>query len=184
MAYIDPAVWRARTFHAEDPVIIRRVREPFGWLGNMSPFPVVHAGVRHRSTEHLFQCLRVEDPEVRRAIREESNPLKAKMLARKHADKRTVVCLSEDDLDLMRLCLKLKLEQHPAFQDRLRETGGRHIIEDCTSRPRGTGLFWGAALQGDVWSGMNWLGELWMEARASLGPPPEEEEDPITALFG
>lgn len=183
MAYIDPAVWRARTFRAENPVIIHRVRDPFGWMGNMSPFPVVHEGVRYRSTEHLFQCLRVEDPEVQKAIREESNPLKAKMIARKHADKRTVVCLSEDDLDLMRLCLKLKLDQHPAFQDRLQETEGQHIIENCTSRPRGTGLFWGAALEDGVWSGMNWLGELWMEARQELLSQPRKDEDLIGSLF-
>lgn len=169
MAYIDPAIWRETTWADDHPVLIRRNKDPYGWMSNMSPFDVQHEGVNYRTTEHLFQCLRVEDEHVRSAIRVEKNPMKAKFAAKKHADKRTTRCLSEADLDNMRLCLRLKLDRHPALRDRLLDTDDRTIIEDCTKRQRGTGLFWGAALGDDgIWRGRNWLGTLWAEQRKRL----------------
>ncbi len=50
----------------------------------------------------------------------------------------------------MKVCLKLKLEQHPELRDRLLATGDDEIIEDCSKRKRGSGLFWGAALEDGV----------------------------------
>src|SRR5262245_54934742 len=41
-----------------DPVLIRRVRDPFGCLGNMSPHPVEWQGFTYPTAEHLFQCSR------------------------------------------------------------------------------------------------------------------------------
>lgn len=135
----------------------------------MSRFKVVHEGIEYPSTEALFQCLRVEDEEVRALIRAETNAFKAKLMAKKHADKRTIECLSDVDLDNMRLCLRLKLEQHPNLAEMLLDTDDRIIIEDCSNRQRGTGLFWGAALHEDGhWFGANWLGALWMEQRQRL----------------
>lgn len=42
------------------------------------------------------------------------------------------------------------------------------LIRKVKERKRVSGLFWGAALEGDVWEGQNWLGTLWMELRANL----------------
>lgn len=161
--------WDEITWHNDNPVLIRRVRDPYGWMGNMSRFKVEHEGIEYPSTEALFQCLRVEDEEVRALIRGETNAFKAKLMARKYADKRTLTCLSKTDLDNMRLCLRLKLEQHPNLVEQLLDTDDRIIIEDCSNRQRGTGLFWGVALhEDDYWFGANWLGVLWMEQRKRL----------------
>ena len=176
--------WTERIFEAEDPILIRKVKQPFGWMGNMSPHPVKHEGHEYRTCEALFQCLRVEDEAVREAIRAEKSPMGAKLKAKKHSTARTIECLTPEDLDLMRLTLRVKLEHHRAFVDRLLETGDRCIVEDCSRRQRGTGLFWGAALRDDgSWAGMNWLGELWMELRRELAAAKPEPEDGIFDLF-
>ena len=61
--------------------------------------------------------------------------------------------------------LGLKLQAHPSLMRQLVATGDAQLIEDCSSRPRGSGLFWGAALQDGAWMGKNQLGRLWMELR-------------------
>jgi predicted NAD-dependent protein-ADP-ribosyltransferase YbiA (DUF1768 family) len=80
-----------------------------------------------------------------------------------------VVPQSEEDVRLMGLVLDLKLKAHPGLKTELLATGDATIIEDCTSRPRGSGLFWGAVLQPNgTWKGTNMLGELWMQLRQEL----------------
>ena len=74
----------------------------------------------------------------------------------------------KDDLDLMRQCLKLKVDQHPDLKDKLKTTGDRLIVEDCTARQRGDALYWGMAQVKGQWVGENWLGLLWMEVRGKL----------------
>lgn len=151
-------------------IAFRRVKDLYGWLGNMSPHPVTYAGQEWRTTEALFQALRFpfQSP-VRELIREQKSPMAAKMLSKKYADERQIVPLSEDDLTSMRLCLRLKVEQHPHLKDELLSTGDAVLVEDCTARPQGTGLFWGAELKADgTWNGRNALGVLWMELREEL----------------
>lgn len=144
-------------------IVIRKVREPYGWLGNMSPYPV---GL-WRTAEHLFQALRFADSsEIRKQIMEATSPMVAKKIAREHALEMIVEPRSERDLSNMRRILGLKLEQHPLLLEALRATGSRRIVEDCTARSNDSGLFWGAARQVDgTWRGTNMLGVLWMELR-------------------
>jgi len=149
-------------------ILIRKVKEDFGWLGNMSPYPVKHNGKTYRTTEALFQALRFDDEEIIELIREQKSPMSAKMKAKKNRDRMVVVPMSDADLENMRLVLRLKLLQHPKLRDDLFATGDQEIVEDCTKRPRGSGLFWGAALQDEKWVGENWLGWLWMELRDEL----------------
>ncbi len=149
-------------------ILIKKVKEEFGWLGNMSPYSVEFEGKTYRTTEALFQALRFDDDEIIEAIREQKSPMAAKMIAKKHRDRMVVTPLSTADLDNMRLVLRLKLEQHPRLRTALLATGTEEIVEDCTKRPRGSGLFWGAALRDGAWVGENWLGRLWMELRDEL----------------
>ena len=169
-----------RPFDAVDPILIRGSRDPYGWLGNMSPFPLSYEGEGYRTAEALFQCLRVSDEETRELIRAEKSPMGAKLKAKEHADKRTTIPLSETDLDLMRLVLRLKIQQYPQLEMWLRKTGTTMIVEDCTRRQHGTGLFWGAAhLGGEKWTGVNMLWNLWMVVRMQLKP----KSDPLEGFF-
>ena len=92
----------------------------------------------------------------------------AKMKAKKNKDRMVVVPLSGEDLDNMRLVLRLKLLQHPILRDDLLASADEEIVDDCTKRPNGSGLFWGAANRDGEWVGENWLGRLWMELRSEL----------------
>jgi N-glycosidase YbiA len=144
-------------------VVIRKVREPYGWLGNMSPHPV---GL-WRTAEHAFQAQRFADTsDVRKLIMAATSPMAAKMIAKARAGEMVVQPRSEQDVALMHKILDLKLEQHPLLREALRATGSRRIVEDCTARASVSGLFWGAARQADgTWRGTNTLGTLWMELR-------------------
>lgn len=135
----------------------------------MSSHPIVHEGKRWRTAEALFQALRSEDALIREEIGGTRSPMMAKMIAKRHKQQRAVEPMSAQDLENMRLCLRLKLAQHTELQAKLRATGDAVIIEDCTSRGRrGTNLFWGAVRVPDGWEGQNWLGRLWEEARTRL----------------
>lgn len=145
-----------------------KVALPFGWLGNMSPFPIEYGGKTWRTTEALFQALRFEDDEIQEAIRAEKSPMGAKMKAKKHKAMMTIIPMGDADIENMRFCVRLKCKQHPSLQDELLKTDGLPIYEDVTSRPRGSGLFWGAKLTDEGWEGDNILGKIWMEIRSEL----------------
>jgi len=176
------------------PCLIGKVRDEFGWMSNMSPHAITHEGLVYPRAEQLFQCMRYFVPEelglkmvrsdvqasqeerdffcrasdVQKAVRAEKNPMKAKMIAKNGGNTpfMTVKPLSEKDLQNMRQILRMKLEQHPVLREKLIATGGRPIIEDCTRRARGSGVFWGAAKTATgEWVGENWLGRLWMQER-------------------
>jgi predicted NAD-dependent protein-ADP-ribosyltransferase YbiA (DUF1768 family) len=159
------------------PVItFTKVRLPNGWLGNMAPFPVKHEDLVYPTTEALFQALRFDDKGIREAIRSHKSPMAAKMTAKANANRMVVTRLSNLDIDNMRLCLKLKLEQHPALVPLLLETKQATIVEDASSRRGGSALFWGAAKVGETWVGENQLGKLWMERRIALKEIHEYDE--------
>ena len=134
----------------------------------MAPFRVTYNGTEWLTTEALFQALRFDNEEIREAIRAEKSPMGAKMKAKKHKSEMVIEPLSEADINNMRLVLRLKIEQHPELRETLIESGDAFIVEDCTKRQRGSGLFWGAALIDGSWVGQNWLGKLWMELRQNL----------------
>jgi predicted NAD-dependent protein-ADP-ribosyltransferase YbiA (DUF1768 family) len=149
----------------QDVAVIRKVREPFGILGNMSPHRVEYGDLVWRTSEALFQALRFPDGHpVRDLIRAERNPMQAKWCAKSHVDAMCIAPMSEADLENMRTVLRVKYAQHADVREVLESTGERLIVEDCTNRQRGSGLFWGAARPD--WTGENWLGRLWMDKRA------------------
>jgi N-glycosidase YbiA len=149
-------------------ILIRKVAEPFGWLGNMSPFPVIWSEKLYRTTEALFQAMRFEEQNVIEAIRMAKSPMTAKMVAKRDRNVMVVEPRSSRDVENMRTVLRLKLEQHPHLKQELIATGDQSILEDCSKRPHGSGLFWGSALQDGQWVGQNMLGRLWMECRDEL----------------
>ncbi len=149
-------------------IIIGKVKDEGGCWGNMAPFPIEFNGEVWLTSEALFQAMRFDDEKIKQEIRNEKSPMGAKMKAKKYQASMVVEPTSEKDIDNMRLCLKLKIEQHPELKQKLVDSGDTFIVEDCTRRQRGSGLFWGAALVDGEWKGQNQLGKLWMELRATL----------------
>lgn len=151
----------------EDQIIaFTKVSLPYGWLGNMSPYPVFYQGYEYSTAEALFQCLRFDDEDVIQEIWEQASPMAAKMKAKKHRQKMVIAPCSAPDINHMEMVLMLKIEQHGELRTQLLATGNSTIIEDCTKRRRAT--FWGAALIDGEWKGENRLGKLWMELRERL----------------
>ena len=95
---------------SDTDVVIRRMRDINGWMGNMSSYPLLYDGEVYPTAEHLFQALRFARGDHRAAFLVEPR--------------------TPQDV------LNLKLEQHPDLRERLRETTDRKIVEDCTRRPR------------------------------------------------
>lgn len=164
----DPNIYPVAASTSDPIVRVRKVSEPFGILGNMSKHPIVDEfGVSWPRAEHLFQAMRfLAGSSTRELIRREKQPMQAKWLAKSRVAEMNVEPMSEADLANMRVVLRLKLVQHADVRACLASTRELVIVEDCTSRQRGSGLFWGAALRDEGWVGHNWLGRLWMEIRA------------------
>ena len=153
---------------SQNVISFTKVKLPYGWLGNMSPYPVQYDGVWWLTAEALFQALRFPpDSPVRKIIHGQKAPMAAKMLARKHRAERTVEPLSEQDFANMRLCLQLKAKAHRTIREQLMATGDKILVEDVSSRPRKNDP-WGMKLVGGTWKGENLLGNIWMELRAEL----------------
>lgn len=153
-----------------DCISFTKVSLPYGWLGNMSPYPINYEGKTWRTTEALFQALRFSDEDIREEIRKEKSPmgakLKAKSFMKSNPSKISVTPLSVEDLENMRMCLLIKIKQHPDLQEMLIKTGNLKIYEDVTSRGRkGSNLFWGALRENGEWIGENHLGLIWEEIR-------------------
>lgn len=156
-------------------IAFTKVNLPYGWLGNMSAEAVVYHGKRYRTAEALFQCMRFEGhPSIQEAIRDCPSPMSAKMVAKKHRHliEDSVAHLWEEDVERMRLCIRLKLEQHPALKRMLLATGELLLVEDVGRRRGISALFWGAYWDADkkAWVGKNTLGRCWMECRTNLKP--------------
>lgn len=139
---------------------------PFGWMGNMSPYPIKFGEDTYRTTEALFQALRFSDPDIKALIMSEKSPMGAKFVAKARVDQMTIKQLSDKDVDNMRLCVRLKVKQYPNLLKELLETGDVLIVEDVTNRgDKGSNLFWGAMFVEDEWVGENVLGKIWMDIR-------------------
>jgi ribA/ribD-fused uncharacterized protein len=151
-----------------EPIGFTKVALPYGWLGNMSPYPIQFEGKEWRTSEALFQALRFSDPDIREEIRSQKSPMGAKFVAKKHKNKMNVIPLSDHDISNMEMCIILKLKFNPELKDLLLETQDRLIYEDVSSRMRGNNLYWGASIVNGEIVGENMLGKIWMKIRSGF----------------
>jgi len=161
-----------------EEIAFTKVKLPYGWLGNMAPYPIVYQKQVWKTSEALFQALRFADEsasetsERRAKIRAEimllGSPMAAKMAAKKNLSLMTITPRSPEDVNNMRRVLCIKLNQHIELVKRLLDTKDANIVEDCTARQNESGLFWGAAKVDGKWTGQNMLGKLWMEIRYEM----------------
>jgi ribA/ribD-fused uncharacterized protein len=153
-------------------ILITKVKELSGWLSNMSPHPIQYDGKLFRTCEALFQWLRFQKhPEIQEVIIDQKSPMGAKMKARKNRDllsRGEKWDEADEDIPWMKMCLQLKMQQHPELKSLLLETGDAIIIEDCTTHDRESAKFWGTVKVDGNWIGENRLGKLWMEVRNEL----------------
>jgi len=143
----------------------------YGWLGNMFAAPITYNGQIWRTSEALFQALRFEDVTIREMIRNERSPMSAKMVTKPKEVKmkRVVEPMSEEEIDNMRLCLRIKFEQHSDLREKLLKTSDHIIFEDVSKfKNSARHKFWGAVNTNGQLDGQNMLGKLLMELREEL----------------
>lgn len=162
-------------------VAFTSVRAPYGWLGNMSPYPLTVETLgtclrpgTWRTSEALFQATRFDDASIHEEIRACKSPMQAKMVAKQHADRMIVLPRGPQDLSCMEQVLRLKLAQHPDIRRQLSAIPmGALIVEDVTARGvTESNVFWGAARINGEWVGENQLGRLWMDLHHGLALRP------------
>lgn len=147
----------------------RKVDEPLGWLSNMSSHPLRVEKIWYPTCEHFFQCMRFGDEGVRKEILKNKSPMVSKMISKKFKEMMVITPRGEEDLDLMRTVLRIKMEFYLKLKSELiLQDPESVIIEDCSKRGGASSRFWGMKLNGNVWEGENWLGRLWMEFRGEL----------------
>jgi len=135
-------------------------------LSNFSAFRVLWKGTDFDTSEHAYQFEKFQHMEgvlVGEAITLARSAHHAFSIARARAD---LVRPDWHDVrvDIMRGILRAKLAQHEYIQRKLRQTGGRLLIENSWRDD-----FWGWGPNRD---GQNMLGKLWMELRAELRTAP------------
>ena len=146
-------------------ITFTKVKQPYGWLGNMAPYKMVYNNLEFKTSEASFQAMRFSDNLIIEDIRSRTSPMSAKMCAKKNKEKMIVTPMSDKDVENMKLTLLLKLKYNPELIQKLLETNNSQIIEDTTARPNTSGLFWGQAMIESHWTGKNILGKLWMKIR-------------------
>jgi ribA/ribD-fused uncharacterized protein len=156
----------------ENKVVISftKVDLPYGWLGNMSPFKIKYNGKEWLTVEALFQALRFDDEEIKEKIRIQKSPMAAKFIAKAKENQEKIVVkrMSEKDVENMKMCVRLKLNQNPIIKEKLIKTKEFEIIEDIGTRNKEGDFFWGAKKVNGEWVGNNMMGKIWMELREEL----------------
>lgn len=161
-----------------------KARLPFGWMGNMSAFPVTFNGIIFPTSEHLFMWGRIKDEfaHIKARIPFISNPMEAKRFVKAQIKENPLILkhqmLSDSDVQWMKEVVRLKLQQHPSLLNELLQTVNAFIVEDVTARCNinSSDFFWGAAecLRDNVdgiepfWVGKNTLGNIFMQLRCEF----------------
>ena len=112
----------------------KKVKEEYGWMGNMAPYPIKYDGKVWLTSEALFQGMRYDDEDIKEIIRKEKSPMGAKMKAKKFKNRMVVVPMSDLDVENMRKCVRMKFDQHPELKKELMKTKGVFIYEDIGNR--------------------------------------------------
>ena len=143
-----------------------KVAEEYGWMGNMAPYPIQYEGKIWRTSEALFQSLRYDDESIKEIIRLEKSPMGAKMKAKKFKAHMVVVPMSDKDVENMRMCVRLKIEQHSGLKIALLATKDSPIYENIGKRNGERHKFWGAKkINEDESDGINMMGEILKDLR-------------------
>jgi ribA/ribD-fused uncharacterized protein len=163
---------KEKRYNASQCIVLHKVKEPFGDLLNMSSsFPMTVNGIKIRSSEALYQSLRFPFlPDVQKKIIDTPSPFMANhMFSPLKGQSRT----DWDDLriDFMRWCLRVKLAcNYEGVGKLLDASDNKALVEKSPSWK-----FWGCALSGNEYVGMNCLGELLMELRDGWRKKKREE---------
>jgi ribA/ribD-fused uncharacterized protein len=129
-------------------------------LSNLFPCEIEAFGQKFTSVEHAYHhknAIEQEMFEVAESIKSKPTALDAKAEADKYLSKEKSIGWEEKSLATMRYLLEQKQKSCLEFQQRLKETGTRHLVHNVHS------MFWGTGNNGIHGQGQNILGQLLIE---------------------
>ena len=151
----------------EKVISIGKVKEEWGWMGNMGKCKLEFEGKEYVSCEGLFICMRFEDEEIKEKLRLVDNGgMMVKCVSKRYYDKMVIKCVSKKDVENMREVVRLKYDSYEFMRkglSKLNEMYDLFIYEDVSNRKRGNNLFWGGYFENEKFYGENMLGKIWMD---------------------
>ena len=168
-----PQYWGISEYPAQECAVFCRSDEEWGILGNLTSAKIVVDEVEFKSSEHLYQMMKLKDPEVVAKVwrGETSHGKKSnhiKMTVRSYEPEYRRKDWASMLVDAMKFCLVQKYEQCEAFRAELERSRGKYIVEQQPN-PKKRADAWNAKLEGDKWVGPNLAGRLLMELRDNGG---------------
>lgn len=165
----------------ENRIAFTKSKLPHGWMGNLTKFEITDGEHVFNSSEQYFMWMRIKPQyaNLRGNIKRAKNGWGAKVYTKgviaeyreKGIDILAHQLQGQEDYDLMKHVVCMKLTQHPELIQMLLDTGDIPIYEDVTKRcnPNSSAFYWGAAevsreMEGvdSFWVGKNKLGEILM----------------------
>lgn len=168
------------TYIRSQSVVFCSIDDPFGAFSNMARgFPLRFDGHDYLTSEHLYQSLRFPDyPDLQAKIRGIRSPMGAKYATKPHRATKSRGDWETVCVDVMRFCLRLKLNSYRmSFGRLLLSSGELPIVEESR---RNQADPWSARAKGpDTLVGLNTLGILLVELREELRELPAGESIPM-----
>lgn len=149
----------SRTLSIMSRILFYRVSEAYGEFSNFSPHPFELKGKTWPTSEHYFQAQKFAGTEHEESLRVAKSPMiVARMGRNRKLPLRTDWETAKDDV--MRDALRAKFTQHPSLRSLLLSTRNAELVEHTANDH-----YWADGGDG---TGVNRLGQLLMELRASL----------------
>jgi len=140
---------------------ISEFQKEYRFLSNFWPCYILYQDLVYPSAEHAYQSAKVDDIEIKSAIRDCATPADAKDYFDTHEVKRSVGWTVEKKLRIMEEILVIKFSgKDPWLTRALLDTGDAELIEGNNWND----TFWGVYDN----TGENHLGRLLMKVRADL----------------
>ena len=102
-----PQYYSIVSYPVGESIAIRKVKEPWGILGNFASTPLLINGIVFKSSEQLFQLMKFKDEEPVKAIYSAANP---KMTAKHWEKTHRREDWGQMIVDAMKFCLQQKYE--------------------------------------------------------------------------
>lgn len=131
--------------------------DPYGFMSNFYKAEVEVDGEVYKTSEHYYQCMKFEDPDLREWVKNIPTPHIAFKLSRFIGWEEERLDWPDVKEDIMRKVVELKFRQHPELMKQLLETGNSILVEDSP-----VDEFWGC---GESGIGKNRLGHILMDVR-------------------
>lgn len=143
----------------------------FVWMSPMFECSLTYKGEKYNSVQSLFQCICVEKSELSDFLKVEIiERIKRQKTAREARSVWLNIChielpdfSTEKQLEIMKFCVALKLEQYPEFKNKLIFTGHEEIIDLSI-----VNKFWCKINLRNELMGENNNGKILMEIRSEL----------------